>query len=96
MSPRWAVIETDKAKAERHQAAKDIADSVEAEEACRRMEVRLLVYGGPGKKPARAVSYSVLYSVHDPALGETDGLVQILRIVHASSEEAARFVVAGA
>lgn len=66
---------------------------VEAEEERRRMEVRLLVYGGPGRRPARAVSYSILYSVHDPAPGESDGVVNILRIVHAASEEAARFLV---
>lgn len=105
----WAVIESDKAKAERRQAVRDISAShgeefaerwqdgildaiyglermpgprawhrVEAEEERRRMEVRLLVYGGPGKRPAP---------------GESDGVVNILRIVPAASEEAARFLV---
>lgn len=122
MSEAWAVTETDRAIAERHQASRDIVDShgkefaqkwlagliaairglgeipgprawrrSEAEGERRRMEVRVRIYGGPGRKPSRAVSYCIVYSVHDPAPGETEGLVQILRVVHVATEEAARF-----
>lgn len=61
---------------------------VESEEQRLGGEVRMVVYGGPGRKPVRAVSYCILYAVYNNLLGEEGGGVRILRIVRAAGEEA--------
>jgi plasmid stabilization system protein ParE len=54
-----------------------------------RVEVRRLPYDGPGHRRRGGTRYRILFSVADPAYGELEGVIRILRIRHSSADEGA-------
>jgi len=49
------------------------------------LEARRMLYHGPGKRRA-ATPYRVLFTVIEPAPGESEGIIRVLRILHGASD----------
>jgi hypothetical protein len=45
-----------------------------------------MLYHGPGKKRRSGTPYRVLFTVIEPAPGEDEGVIRVLRILHGAAE----------
>ena len=50
------------------------------------IEVRRMLYHGPGTRRSTRTPYRVLFTIIEPAPGEDEGIVRVLRILHGASD----------
>lgn len=50
-----------------------------------RVGVRRMLYHGPGKRRS-GTPYRVLFTINEPAPGENEGVVRVLRILHGAAD----------